>query len=198
MTAVRAILPSMNAPEKDALKKIATSLPGVFILEPRVFGDERGFFFESYNQQTLAEAGIAGNFVQDNHSCSSRNVLRGLHYQVQHSQGKLVRVAVGEILDVAVDLRRSSAAFGRWEAVRLSGENKRMLWIPPGFAHGFRVLSEKAHVLYKATDFYAPEHERTIAWNDPDLKINWELDGAPIVSGKDQRGHAFRSAETYE
>lgn len=181
----------------DAIKKIPTSLPGVFILEPRVFGDERGFFFESYNQRSLAEIGISEQFVQDNHSCSSHNVLRGLHYQVKHPQGKLVRVAEGEILDVAVDLRRSSPSFGRWEAVRLSGENKRMLWIPPGFAHGFRVMSEYAHVLYKATDFYAPEAERTLAWNDADLKINWELDTEPTVSGKDQRGVALRDAETY-
>lgn len=180
------------------LKKIPTSLPGVFILEPRVFGDERGFFFESYNQQTMADAGITEIFVQDNHSCSSRNVLRGLHYQVRQPQGKLVRVADGEILDVAVDMRRSAESFGRWEAVRLSGENKRMLWIPVGFAHGFRVLSEKAHVLYKATGFYAPEHERTLAWNDPHLRINWELDGEPIVSAKDQRGVAFRDAESYD
>jgi dTDP-4-dehydrorhamnose 3,5-epimerase len=181
----------------NALKKIPTALPGVFALEPRVFGDERGFFFESYNQQIMAEAGIAESFVQDNHSCSSRNVLRGLHYQIRHPQGKLVRVADGEILDVAVDMRRSAPTFGRWDAVRLSGENKRMLWIPPGFAHGFRVISDKAHVLYKATDFYAPEHERTLAWNDPQLKINWELDGEPIVSAKDQRGVAFRDAESY-
>jgi dTDP-4-dehydrorhamnose 3,5-epimerase len=193
MNAVQAIRPPMNN-----FKKIPTSLPGVFILEPRVFGDERGFFFESYNQQMMAEAGIAERFVQDNHSCSSRNVLRGLHYQVKHPQGKLVRVALGEILDVAVDMRRSSEGFGRWEAVRLSGENMRMLWIPAGFAHGFRVLSEKAHVLYKATDFYAPEHERTLAWNDPDLKINWELDSDPIVSAKDQTGYSFRAAESYE
>src|SRR5580658_1509340 len=181
----------------DGLKKIPTSLPGVFILEPRVFGDERGFFFESYNQRIMAEVGIVERFVQDNHSCSSRNVLRGLHYQLKHPQGKLVRVVEGEILDVAVDMRRSSPTFGGWEGVRLSGENKRMLWIPPGLAHGFRVLSEKAHVLYKATDFYAPEHERTLAWNDPQLKINWELDGEPIVSAKDQRGTAFRDAESY-
>jgi dTDP-4-dehydrorhamnose 3,5-epimerase len=181
----------------DALKKIPTSLSGVFILEPRVFRDERGFFFESYNQQIMADAGIIETFVQDNHSCSSRNVLRGLHYQVKHPQGKLVRVAEGEILDVALDLRRSSPTFGGWEAVRLSGENKRMLWIPVGFAHGFRVLSEKAHVLYKTTDFYAPADERTIAWNDPHLKINWELDGEPIVSAKDQRGTAFRDAESF-
>jgi dTDP-4-dehydrorhamnose 3,5-epimerase len=193
MNAVQTMRPSMNT-----VKKIETSLPGVFALEPRVFGDERGFFFESYNQQMMADAGINETFVQDNHSRSSRNVLRGLHYQIMHSQGKLVRVAVGEILDVAVDMRRNSANFGHWEAVRLSGENKRMLWIPAGFAHGFRVLSEEAHVLYKATDFYAPEHERTLAWNDPDLKINWELDAEPIISAKDQRGSSFRDAESYE
>jgi dTDP-4-dehydrorhamnose 3,5-epimerase len=193
MNVVQAFLPAMNA-----LTTISTSLPGVLILEPRVFGDERGFFFESYNAQIMAEAGIIESFVQDNHSCSSRNVLRGLHYQVKQPQGKLVRVVEGEILDVAVDMRRSSPSFGRSEAVRLSGENKRMLWIPVGLAHGFRVLSEKAHVLYKATDFYAPEHERTLAWNDPDLKINWELDGEPIVSAKDQQGAAFRDAESYD
>lgn len=193
MNAVQAVRPAM-----DAIKKIPTSLPGVFILEPRVFGDERGFFFESYNEQAMADAGITERFVQDNHSCSSRNVLRGLHYQVRHPQGKLVRAAEGEILDVAVDMRRSSPSFGRWEAVRLSGENKRMLWIPVGFAHGFRVISDKAQVLYKATDFYAPEHERTLAWNDPDLKINWELDGEPTVSAKDQQGVAFRDAESFE
>jgi dTDP-4-dehydrorhamnose 3,5-epimerase len=193
MNAVQAIHPAM-----DAIKKIPTSLPGVFVLEPRVFGDERGFFFESYNQKTLAEIGIVELFVQDNHSCSSRNVLRGLHYQVKQPQGKLVRVAAGEILDVAVDLRRRSPSFGGWEAVRLSGDNKRMLWIPEGLAHGFRVLSENAHVLYKATDFYAPEYERTLAWNDPQVNINWELDGEPIVSAKDQRGGAFRAIEGYE
>ena len=182
----------------DAIKKIPTSLPGVFILEPRVFGDERGFFLESYNQQTMAEAGIGERFVQDNHSCSRRNVLRGLHYQIKQAQGKLVRVVEGEILDVAVDLRRSSPTFGGWEAVRLSGENKRMLWIPVGFAHGFRVTSDKTHVLYKATGYYAPEHERTLAWNDPDLKIDWQLEGQPIVSLKDQQGVALSNAETFE
>ncbi|MFZ1005595.1 MAG: dTDP-4-dehydrorhamnose 3,5-epimerase [Candidatus Sulfotelmatobacter sp.] len=184
-------------PAVEALKKIPTSLPGVFILAPRVFGDERGFFFESYNQQNMSKVGIADTFVQDNHSSSSRNVLRGLHYQLEYPQGKLVRVVEGEILDVAVDMRKSSPNFGRWEAVRLSGENKRMLWIPVGFAHGFRVLSDRAHVLYKATDFYAPEHERTILWSDPDLKINWELDAEPIVSAKDQRGVAFRNSESF-
>jgi dTDP-4-dehydrorhamnose 3,5-epimerase len=186
----------------SSLKKFSTSLSGLFILEPRVFGDERGFFLESYNQRVMAEAGIDQMFVQDNHSCSSRNVLRGLHYQVRQPQGKLVRVAVGEIIDVAVDLRRNSATFGKWEAVRLSGENKRMLWIPVGFAHGFRVLSEKAHVLYKATGFYAPEHERTLAWDDAQLKIDWGFDAepkdVPIVSAKDQRGVAFRDAEVFD
>lgn len=181
----------------DSIKKIATSLPDVFVLEPRVFGDERGFFLESYSERVFAELGIVERFVQDNHSFSTRNVLRGLHYQIQSVQGKLVRVADGEILDVAVDLRRSSATFGKWEAVRLSGQNKRMLWIPPGFAHGFRVISETAHVLYKATDYYAPESERTVAWNDPDLKIKWDLDGEAIVSAKDQRGMSLRDAETF-
>jgi dTDP-4-dehydrorhamnose 3,5-epimerase len=193
MNVVQATRPGM-----DALKTIPTSLPGLLIVEPRIFADERGFFFESYNQRIMAEAGIVADFVQDNHSCSSRNVLRGLHYQVKQSQGKLVRVAEGEILDVAVDMRRSSSDFGRWEAVRLSGENKLMLWIPAGFAHGFHVLSEKAHVLYKATDFYAPAHERTLAWNDPQLKIDWELEGEPLVSAKDQRGVAFRDAEYFD
>jgi dTDP-4-dehydrorhamnose 3,5-epimerase len=187
-----------RTPSVDNIKKTPTSLSGVLVLEPRAFGDERGFFLESYNQEAMAEAGIHERFVQDNHSCSHRNVLRGLHYQVQQPQGKLVRVVEGEILDVAVDLRKNSPTFGRWLAVQLSGDNKRMLWIPPGLAHGFRVISEKAHVLYKATDYYAPEYERTLAWNDPDLQINWELDGEPIVSAKDQRGLAFRHADTFD
>ncbi len=182
----------------DAIRKIPTSLPGVVILVPRVFGDERGFFLESYNEKAFAELGIKEHFVQDNHSSSRRNVLRGLHYQIKQPQGKLVRAVEGEILDVAVDVRRSSPTFGAWEAVHLSGENKRMLWIPSGFAHGFRVISEKAQVLYKASDYYAPEHERTLTWNDPDLKIDWKLDGTPIVSAKDQRGVALRDAETFE
>jgi len=189
---------STNRPAMDVIKKISTSLPGVFILKPRVFADQRGFFLESYNQKIMADVGIGETFVQDNHSCSSRNVLRGLHYQLKCPQGKLVRVVEGEILDVAVDLRRSSPGFGRWEAVRLSGDNKRMLWIPVGLAHGFRVLSEKAHVLYKTTDFYSPEHERTLAWNDPQLKIEWELDSDPIVSAKDQRGILFRDVEGFD
>ena len=181
----------------NSVNKISTSLPEVFVLEPRVFGDERGFFLESYNQRTMASLGIVENFVQDNHSRSSRNVIRGLHYQIAQPQAKLVRVVEGEILDVAVDMRRSSPDFGRWEAVRLSSENHRMLWIPVGFAHGFRVLSENAQVLYKATDFYAPEHERTLAWNDPKLKINWGLDGEPIVSAKDQKGMKLHNAEAF-
>ena len=144
-----------------------------------------GFFLDTYNEMAFAELGIEERFVQDNHSSSRRNVLRGLHYQIRHAQGKLVRAVEGEILDVAVDMRRSSPTFGGWEAVPLSGENKRMLWIPAGFAHGFRVISEKAQVLYKATDYYSPEHERTVVWNDPNLKIDWELEGEPIVSAKD-------------
>ncbi len=182
----------------NPFNKSLTTLPGVFLLEPRVFGDDRGFFLESYNDRALAEVGLQERFVQDNHSCSQRNVLRGLHYQIQHRQGKLVRVVIGEILDVAVDVRRSSPTFGKWEAFRLSGENKRILWIPAGFAHGFRVISDHTHVLYKATDYYAPEHERTIAWNDPDLNINWELEGEPIVSAKDKRGVRLRDAEVFE
>jgi dTDP-4-dehydrorhamnose 3,5-epimerase len=181
-----------------AFMKISTSLPGVVILEPRVFGDERGFFLESYNEKAFAELGIEERFVQDNHSSSRQNVLRGLHYQIKHAQGKLVRAVEGDILDVAVDLRRSSPTFGRWEAVRLSGENKRMLWIPVGLAHGFLVISEKAQVLYKATDYYAPQNERTLAWNDPALKIDWKVEGEPIVSAKDQRGTPLRDAETFE
>ena len=180
------------------MKKIETSLAGVFILEPRVFMDERGFFLESYNQKVMAELGIHERFVQDNHSFSTRNVIRGLHYQVGHAQGKLVRVAVGEILDVAVDLLKSSPTFGKWEAVRLSGENKRTLWIPVGFAHGFRVVSENAHVLYKTTDYYHPEHERTLLWSDPELKIDWQLQDEPIVSAKDKKGSAFRAAEKFD
>ena len=182
----------------DAIRTISTSLSGVVILEPRVFGDDRGFFLESYNERTFAEVGIAERFVQDNHSSSRRNVLRGLHYQIKQPQGKLVRVVEGEILDVAVDVRRSSPKFGQWEAVRLSSENKRMLWIPVGFAHGFRVISEKAQVLYKTTDYYAPQHERTLAWNDPESKIEWELQGDPIVSMKDQRGLALHDIQTFE
>jgi dTDP-4-dehydrorhamnose 3,5-epimerase len=180
------------------MKKIPTSLTGVYVLEPRVFSDERGFFLESYNERTFEELGILDRFVQDNHSCSIRNVLRGLHYQVEEVQGKLVRVIDGEILDVAVDMRRSSPHFGKSETFRLSGKNHRMLWIPAGFAHGFRVISDRAHVCYKSTGYYAPEHERTLLWNDPELNINWELEAEPIVSAKDQRGVALRAIETFE
>jgi dTDP-4-dehydrorhamnose 3,5-epimerase len=181
-----------------SFNKISTSLPGVVILEPCVFTDERGFFLESYNERAFVELGIGEKFVQDNHSSSQRNVLRGLHYQIKNVQGKLVRAVEGEILDVAVDVRRSSPTFGGWEAVRLSDQNKRMLWIPPGFAHGFLVISKQAQVLYKATDYYSPEHERTLMWNDQDLKIAWDVEGEPIVSAKDQRGVVLRDAETFE
>lgn len=180
------------------MKKIATSLPGIVLLEPRVFGDDRGFFLESYNQRAFAGLGIGDAFVQDNHSYSEKNVVRGLHYQIQQPQGKLVRVITGEILDVALDMRRSSPTFGKWEAFTLSDKNKLMLWVPPGFAHGFRVASANTHVLYKTTDFYAPEHERTVAWNDPALGIDWQLDGKPIISSKDQQGVSFKEAEKFE
>jgi len=180
------------------LKKTATSLPGVLLLEPRVFGDERGFFLESYNERTFAELGIDERFVQDNHSFSGKDVVRGLHYQIKQAQGKLIRAVTGEILDVALDLRRGSATFGQWESFKLSGENKLMLWIPCGFAHGFRVAAANTHVLYKTTDFYAPEHECTIAWNDPTLQIDWQLAGEPVVSPKDQQGVAFAKAEKFD
>jgi dTDP-4-dehydrorhamnose 3,5-epimerase len=177
---------------------MSASLDGILVVEPKVFGDARGFFLERYNRREMAKLGVHAQFVQDNHSYSVRNVLRGLHYQTQHPQGKLIRVVVGEILDVVVDLRKGSPTLGRWSAMSLSGENRRMLWIPPGFAHGFRVVSAEAHVLYKTTDFYAPEHERTLAWNDPDLKIEWQLDGEPLVSTKDQHGVRFREAEKFD
>jgi dTDP-4-dehydrorhamnose 3,5-epimerase len=174
-------------------------IPDVLLLEPKVFGDARGFFFESYNRRAFRDAtGIDTEFVQDNHSRSAKNVLRGLHYQVRQPQGKLVRVVAGEIYDVAVDLRRSSASFGRWEAVRLDAESKRSLWIPAGFAHGFLVTSESAEVLYKTTDYYAPEHERTLLWSDPALAIPWPLAGAPILAEKDRLGTPLAGAETYE
>jgi dTDP-4-dehydrorhamnose 3,5-epimerase len=184
------------------MKKIETTLPGVILIEPQVFGDDRGFFLESYNQRSFSDIGISQLFVQDNHSYSERNVIRGLHYQIQQPQGKLVRVIMGEILDVALDLRRSSNTFGKWETFSLSGESKNMLWVPQGFAHGFRVMSQTAHVVYKTTDFYAPEYERTVAWNDPALKIDWKIRdnerNAAVVSGKDQRGLPFSQAETFD
>lgn len=180
------------------MKVIATDIPDVRIVEPRIFGDARGFLYESYNARDFAEkAGIPHTFVQDNHSRSARGVLRGLHYQMKQPQGKLVRVIAGEIFDVAVDCRRSSATFGRHIGTRLSAENRRILWIPEGFAHGFLVLSEHAEVCYKTTDFWAAQHERCIAWNDPDLAIPWPLDGEPTLSAKDQAGLAFRRAEVF-
>ncbi len=179
------------------MKSIATTLPGVLLLEPRVFGDDRGFFLESYSEKVFAEIGIPERFVQDNHSFSTHNVVRGLHYQAAHPQGKLVRAITGEIFDVAVDLRRSSPTFGKWHGEILSGENKRMLWIPAGFAHGFSVLSPDAHVLYKATDFYHPQSERTVIWNDAQLGINWRLQGEAVISAKDLLGVSFPVAETF-
>lgn len=165
---------------------IATAIPDVLILEPKVFGDSRGFFYESFNAQVFREAtGVATHFVQDNHSRSARNVLRGLHYQIEQPQGKLVRCTQGEVFDVAVDIRRDSPTFGKWFGAILSEENKRQLWIPPGLAHGFLVLSESADFLYKTTEYYAPQHERAILWNDPDLAIAWPLAGAPLLSAKD-------------
>ena len=181
------------------MKATATQLAGVLVLEPRVFQDERGFFLESYNRVTFREAtGLEIEFVQDNHSFSVRNVLRGLHYQIRQAQGKLVQVLAGEIYDVAVDLRRSSPTFGRWIAVSLTGGGHRMLWIPAGFAHGYLVLSEHAIVIYKTTDYYAPAHERTIAWDDPTLAIRWPLETPPILNDKDRRGASFHSAEVFD
>jgi dTDP-4-dehydrorhamnose 3,5-epimerase len=179
------------------MKSTPTSLPGVLLLEPRVFADDRGFFLESYNEKIFTDLGIRERFVQDNHSFSKQNVVRGLHYQAARPQGKLVRAVTGEIFDVAVDLRRSSSTFGQWHGEILSAENKRMLWIPAGFAHGFSVLSLDAQVLYKATDFYHPESERTVVWNDSQLGIDWRFEGQPIVSAKDQLGVSFRDAETF-
>lgn len=178
-----------------AVQIIKTEIPDVLVLRPRVFEDRRGFFFESYNLKTLTAAGFAHQFVQDNHSRSYTRVLRGLHYQIRQPQGKLVRAVVGQIFDVAVDLRRESPTFGKWLGRRLSAENKEMLWIPPGFAHGFLVLSETADVLYKTTEYYAPVFERTIVWNDPDLRIEWPLDGSPVLSEKDAAGQRLKNAD---
>ncbi|MFY1020662.1 dTDP-4-dehydrorhamnose 3,5-epimerase [Ectopseudomonas khazarica] len=181
------------------MKVIETALPEVLILEPQVFGDERGFFFESFNAKRFAEAtGLQRDFVQDNHSRSARGVLRGLHYQLQQAQGKLVRVSAGEVYDVAVDVRRSSANFGKWVGVHLSAENKRQLWVPEGFAHGFLVLSDYAEFLYKTTDYYTPAHERCIRWDDAQLAIDWPLDGlTPQLSLKDQQGLSLSEAEAF-
>ena len=180
------------------MKVVPTEIPDVLIIEPKIFGDERGFFYESYNHTKFTEAtGLDLEFVQDNHSRSARNVLRGLHYQIQQTQGKLVRVVKGEVLDVAVDIRKSSPTFGKWVSCILSGENKRQFWVPPQFAHGFVVLSESADFLYKTTDYYAPEHERCIIWDDPDLAIDWEITDSPIVSTKDKEGALLKEAEVF-
>jgi dTDP-4-dehydrorhamnose 3,5-epimerase len=182
------------------MKFIKTGIPGLLIIEPHLFEDERGFFMETYQESKFGEAGIPTEFVQDNHSGSRKGTLRGLHYQIRQVQGKLVRVVVGDIYDVVVDLRRDSPAFGMWEGVTLSAENKRQLWIPGGFAHGFYVLSDWAEVIYKATDFYAPQWERTLLWNDPEIGIAWpEIEGViPLLSPKDLQGKTLKEAETFE
>lgn len=180
------------------MKVIETSIPEVKIIEPKIFRDERGFFFESYNAKKLHElAGITETFVQDNHSRSTKNVLRGLHYQIDQAQGKLVRVISGEVFDVAVDIRRSSATFGQWAGAMLTGDDFRQLWVPAGFAHGFLVVSNQAEFIYKTTDYYAPEHERCIAWDDPQINIDWPLNGEPILSAKDQHGMPLSTADIY-
>lgn len=180
------------------MQVIPTSLAGVVLIEPKVFGDARGFFFESFNARRFAElTGIRAAFVQDNQSRSAKGVLRGLHYQIRQPQGKLVRVTAGEVFDVAVDLRRASATFGRWSGFNLSADNKRQAWIPEGFAHGFVVLSDYAEMLYKTTDYWAPEHEQCIRWDDTQVGIQWPIDGAPLLSAKDAQGVAFAAAEVF-
>ena len=179
------------------MKLVSSALPEVLIVEPKVFGDDRGYFYESYNERELEKLGLRAHFVQDNHSRSARNVLRGLHYQIRQVQGKLVRVTAGEVYDVAVDLRRGSPTFGRWVAFVLSAENRRMCWVPPGFAHGFLVVSDYAEVQYKTTDYWAPQHERCIIWNDPALGIPWPLKGEPVLSQKDRVGLPLREAEVF-
>lgn len=177
---------------------VNTKIPEVLLIEPTVFGDDRGFFFESFNEKRFAEAiGKTVQFVQDNHSKSARGVLRGLHYQIQQAQGKLVRVVSGEVFDVAVDIRKSSPTFGQWVGAVLSAENKRQMWVPEGFAHGFVVTSESAEFLYKTTDYWAPEYERCIAWNDPAIGIQWPIDALPVLSGKDQKGLRLGEAEVF-
>ena len=176
-----------------------TAIPDVLILQPKVFGDARGFFYESFNARDFAVAtGLDVSFVQDNHSKSAKGVLRGLHYQIQHAQGKLVRVVQGEVFDVAVDLRKRSATFGQWVGVHLSAENHRQLWVPPGFAHGFVVLSESAEFLYKTTDYWYPEHERSLLWNDPAVGIDWPMEGQPLLAAKDAAGKPLAQAEVFE
>ncbi len=181
------------------MKVIATDIPEVLIFEPKVFGDERGFFLESYNQQAFqAATGLSVTFVQDNHSRSAKNVLRGLHYQIQQPQGKLVRVTQGEVFDVAVDVRQSSATFGQWVGTHLSAKNKHQMWVPAGFAHGFLVLSDFAEFLYKTTDFYAPQHECCIRWDDPSIGIEWPLVGEPLLSAKDIQGASLNQASVFD
>jgi dTDP-4-dehydrorhamnose 3,5-epimerase len=181
------------------MKIIATAIPDLLVIEPTVFGDERGYFYESYNERRFAElTGLAPQFVQDNHSRSLRNVVRGLHYQVGCEQGKLVRVSAGAVFDVVVDMRRGSPTFGRWHGIELSAENRLQLWIPPGFAHGFLALSDSAECLYKTTDYWSPNQERTLLWNDPALAIAWPLTGEPIVSAKDRAGLPLAQAEVFE
>lgn len=181
------------------MRVIPTTIADVMILEPKVFGDSRGFFFESFNQQAFNHAtGLDMQFVQDNHSRSSKGVLRGLHYQIQQPQGKLVRVTQGSVFDVAVDIRQSSPTFGQWVGIELNAETHRQLWIPAGFAHGFVVLSESADFLYKTTDYYAPEFERCIAWNDPAIAVDWQYDAEPQLSGKDQQGILLKDAELFD
>ncbi len=180
------------------MQAVRTAIPDVLIFEPKVFGDSRGFFLESYNQRAFQEVtGWAPAFVQDNHSGSARNVLRGMHYQIQQPQGKLVRVVAGEVFDVAVDIRQSSPTFGQWVGANLSADNKRQMWVPPGFAHGFLVLSEFAEFLYKTTDFYAPEHECCIRWDDSTIGIQWPLQGEPQLSGKDAQGASLQQAQLF-
>lgn len=180
------------------MKVTPTAIPDVLLIEPNVYDDERGYFFESFNERNFArETGIKAHFVQDNHSRSAKNVLRGLHYQIKQPQGKLVRVAVGEVFDVAVDLRKNSSTFGKWAGTILSAENKRMVWVPEGFAHGFLVLSESADFLYKTTDYYAPEHERCVFWNDPDIDVHWPLSEEPSLAAKDIAGKRLQDAEIF-
>ncbi|MCL4652626.1 dTDP-4-dehydrorhamnose 3,5-epimerase [Burkholderia multivorans] len=182
-----------------AIQVTATALPEIKLIEPKVFGDQRGFFYESFNQREFEEMVVSGfAFVQDNHSRSAKGVLRGLHYQVKHAQGKLVRVVEGEVFDVAVDIRRSSPNFGKWIGMVLSADNCRQLWIPPGFAHGFTVLSGSAQFLYKTTDYWYPEYERGIAWNDPSIGIEWPIEGPPILAGKDAAAPRLADAEVFE
>ncbi|UIF85436.1 dTDP-4-dehydrorhamnose 3,5-epimerase [Cupriavidus sp. UYPR2.512] len=182
-----------------SLNVIQTDIPEVLIIEPKVFGDDRGFFFESFNAQHFeASTGVKRTFVQDNHSRSARNVLRGLHYQIQHPQGKLVRVVIGEVFDVAVDLRKSSPTFGKWVGATLSAENKRQFWVPEGFAHGFVVLSEYAEFLYKTTDYWYPAHERSLTWNDADVGIAWPIQDPPILAAKDAAANKLADAELFD